>query len=265
MPLESKNYTLGRGELRFAKFIPGTRTPNGHRYLGNSPEFTFTTDVTTVDHYDSDHGLKEKDSSVALQTNRSGGFRLDDIQFANIALMTFGDVSTFVTTAATVTAEHHDAVGKNLYYQLGATPTNPTGNRGLDSTTPAVVVNDAGSPTTYVVTTDYVIDYKRGTLYVVPTGAIVDGTNLRVTYHTAAVTRDRVLSGNTPIEGALDYAADNAAGANIDYYFPWIKITPDGDYNMKSDDWQSINFKVDIYKISETIHAVYCDGVPYAT
>jgi len=260
------NYVLGRGELYFAQFEPGTLTPNGERYFGNTPEVSFTIQEEALDHYNSDKGVNEKDASISLTLNRTGAFVTDNISPENLSLFFFGSTTPFAVTGATVTAEHHDAVETGLTYQLGITPTNPVGARKLDyvSTGPNVnitVKDDAGSPTTFVEGDDYTIDMDRGRLYIVPGGDIVDGTNLRVTYKTKTSTRQRTISGNTPIVGALRYISNAPIGEKEDWYMPYVKITPNGDFNLKGNEFQQIPFNVEVLKKVDA-EAFYIDGEP---
>lgn len=258
-----QNYTLGRGKLYFARYIPGTTTPEGERYIGNTPEFSATIETENLDHFSSDGGVKVKDGSVALQTDRSASFTTDNISLANISLFFFGSVSAVVQSAATVTDETFLAVDQDLYYQLGVTETNPSGVRSLDyitaDTVKITVEDDKASPTTFDEGADYTIDMDLGRLYVVKGGDIAKGTNLKVTYKTKAVTRDRVISGSRPIEGLLHYIADNPAGENYDWLMPYVKLSPNGEYTLKGDDWQTIPFNVEMLE-KPPLGALYIDG-----
>jgi len=262
----TNNYTLGRGEIWFAQFLADSLVAGGERYFGNTPEFNISVESESLDHYDSDHGVNEMDDSVTTSTSRSASIITDHIDPKNLAMFFMGSSATFTVTGATITDEAHNAVEQGLTYQLGITPTNPVGARELDlhSTGPdvkIVVKNDAGSPTTYDEGDDYTIDMVSGRLTIVAGGAITTGTNLEVSYKTKSSTRDRVISGGKPIEGALRYLAFNPAGKQIDYYMPRVKISPTGDLALKGDEWQQIPFSVEILKKSGR-EAVYADGRP---
>lgn len=261
----SNNYTLGRGKLYFAPFAPGTQTPQGERYIGNTPEISIAIEEEKLDHYNSDSGVREKDDSISLQVNRTGSFNTDHISAENLALFFFGSVSALAVTGATVTDEEIASVSQGLYYQLGASDANPSGARELDlhSTGPDVnilVEEDIGvDPETYVEGTDYEIDMELGRLYIIPGGNIADGTSLLVSYKTKTTTRERIISGNTAIEGQLRYVADNPKGTNRDMLLPWATISPNGDYALKGDEWQVIPFTLEILK-KTGLEAVYIDG-----
>lgn len=254
------NYTLGRGEIHFGKFIPGTQIPEGERYLGNTPEVSFTIETENLDHFSSDRGVREKDESVPLQTTRTGTLTCDNIDPANLAYFFFGDDDLLAVTGATVTDEVISPNGAGVlqgqWYQLGASAGLPQGQNNLTNHTGAglgakvIVTNDAGTPVVYDEVDDYLIDMKSGRLYIVPGGDIVNGTKLEVDYKTTTQSKARVISGSSPLEGSLRYIARNPVGKQYDYYMPWAKITPNGDFALKGDDWQTIPFNLEILKKS---------------
>lgn len=262
----SNNYTLGRGELYFARFLPGTSTPEGERYLGNSPEFNLTISEEKLDHFSSDRGVREKDDSISLQVDRTGSFTTDDIDVENLALFFFGDTSTVTVTGATITNEVINNVEKGLFYQLGVTNANPSGARDLDVHTagpPAlnVIVTNTAGTTTYAEGTDYTIDMALGRLYIMPTGTI-NVTTLHVDYRTKSHSRARVISGSTPVEGQMRFVAKNPKGQNFDYFFPKVIISPNGDFALKGDEWQTIPFNLEVVKLDGK-EAIYVDGRPF--
>jgi len=266
----SNNYTLGRGEVHFARFVGETQNPAGERYLGNTPEFSLTIEQEVLDHFNSDHGIREKDESIALQVNRTGSFVTDNIDVENVALFFFGSTSTVTEAGQTVTGEVVGPVEQGLYYQLGISSTRPAGAKGIvgppdDSNSAGaflVAENDSNSSAVELSEgTDYTMDYELGRLYIVPGGNIADGTTLTANYVIKPSTYDRVISGSQPVEGVMRFISFNPTGRDIDYYFPWVKISPNGDYALKSDEWQQIPFNLEVLKRSDR-EAIYADGRP---
>lgn len=269
----NNNYALGRGEIHFARYFTGTNNPKGERYIGNSPEFSLTIEQEVLDHFSSDHGIREKDESIALQVNRTGSFTTDNIVPDNVALFFFGEKTTVVEAGGVITAELLVEVEQGLTYQLGLSDSRPAGAKGIlgdadedsnsGSVDPVVYdANDSNSVTQpFTLGTDYTIDHQLGRLYVVPGGNITEGMTLAVTYTIKASTYSRVISGSQPVEGAMRYIAFNPTGDDIDYYFPYVKVSPNGDYALKSDEWQAIPFNVEILKLG-TREAIYADGRP---
>lgn len=259
----ANNYTLGRGELHFAAFLPGTTTPGGERYIGNSPEFSATIENENLDHYNSDHGIREKDESIALQTDRNASFTTDNVSPDNLALFFFGSKTALAVAGGLVEDETILGVEPGLHYQLGRTADNPVGARAIDDATPPVITDETAI-TTYAAGTDYEINLELGRITILEGGTIVAGTTIVATYTTKTSTRSRIISGSKPIEGALHYIADNPAGENYDWYMPWVKLTPNGDFALKGDEWQTIPFNVEILRQSGK-EAIYVDGRPLAT
>lgn len=254
----NKNYTLGRGKLMFAQYRPGTTVPRGERYLGNSPEITLSAEQETLDHYSSDAGINVKDASVILSQDYNGSFTLDDINMANLAMFFLGEATTLTVAASTVTAEKITGIEIGFEYQLGTSTLNPTGVRQIAD----VVVRKDGETTALVAGSDYVYDPLLARVTPLEGGSLAVGDDIEVDYAVEASTRDRVISKGQTIEGALRYLANNPTGANIDKFMPWVKITPNGDFSLKGDEWQMVPFTIEILK-KGNLEAIYAEGRPY--
>lgn len=259
---EEQNYTLGKGKIFFAPFKTGTQTPMGERWLGNAPEFNVTIEQEKLEHFSSYQGIREKDLTIPLQVNRTGTLITDNIDPENVALFFFGDATDIARTGTTVTDEAHTDVAQGMYYQLGMSSTNPMGVRGLDiHTVPATKVIVKIGSTVQVEGTDYTIDMDLARVYIVPGGGIADGSNITVSYKTKTSTTKRIISGSTPVEGALRYIAYNPAGDQIDYYFPYVALSPNGDYALIGEELQQIPFNIEILKLTDR-SAIYAEGRP---
>lgn len=251
------NYTLGRGEIHFGRFASGNFENNpGFRYLGNTPEFQLTIQTEMLDHFSSDRGIREKDQSVAIETTRQGSLVTDNINPDNVSLFFFGNKATLAQTSAVGTVESFPAVVLDNGLQLGISATNPTGVRSVSNVVVKVGV------TTYVLNTDYTLDAELGLVTILESGAIAAGANVDITYDRAAKSRVQIISGTQPIEGALRFISYNAEGDKFDYYMPHVKLSPNGDYNLKSDEWQQIPLNIEILKPADR-EAIYIDGRPF--
>ena len=256
----SENYTLGRGELHFDKFAPGTFNKTGERYLGNTPELNRTTESENLDHFNSDRGIRVKDKSIVLEKNDSGTFIADEISDENIALWFLGTQNIVAQSATASVVQNIPAnrVKPGTYIQLGESQANPTGHRNV---TVATVTSDPVG-TTFDNLDDYTVDPELGRLYIVPGGAIGGTAPLIVTYATAASTRTQIVVGEgTTIEGALRFISYNPAGPRRDYYWPYVQLRADGDFAMKGDEWQQLSFAFDILK-RDGYASEYIDGRP---
>lgn len=260
--LGGKNYTLGRGRIFFDRFadnavITATTRGSGERYLGNTPEFTMTSESEDLEHYSSDAGVKVKDDSVQLQLNRSAGFTCDNIDGENVALYFLGTASTITQTAATGVVETITAAKRGRFLQLGASEARPAGVRNVSN---VVVKKGAGFTTTVAQSGNYQVDEARGRIYIESNSADINDADIQVTFDVQASTREQVVSKSNSIYGALRFVADNPKGANRDYFLPYVKLAPDGDYSLKGDEWQQIGFTVEVLKKASNVDAVYIDG-----
>jgi len=350
------DYVVGRGRLFFGQFKPGTRRAAGQRYFGNTPALSLSQDEDTLDHYNSDAGVRVKDASVTLQNDSSGSFQCDNISSENLALwfrgvlvkrveagstsaggtltlanavpvandkFTIGgnDIvfvaaapvgmqvligatigatainlanfindtpvlgvtataaagvvtlkSTYPGTAGNdVTLAKTFATGANgtvsganmaggadvtetlagvtrgLWYQLGVTDVTPQGVRGVGGVELANVSVDS-----------YLVENGTGRIYIKPDADdIVDGSDIEVNYGVSAAVEDVVVARGETIEGELHFIANNATGSNRDYYWPYVKLTPDGDFALKGDDWQNMTFNFEILLRDELVERQY--------
>jgi hypothetical protein len=254
---ETKNYTIGRGDLLFAE-RKADGTLGGYRPIGNTPAFNIGVQSESVQHFSSARGMRVQDRDVPVQTTYSASFKTDDINSKNLAALFLGDAETVSISSATGSTETLSDVEKGLTYQVGVSAGNPMGVRNITVTTLKKGV------ATLVAGTDYTVDTAQGTITILETGStVVDGDDLDLTYDQAAYSQDRVASGSTVVEGALKFVAYNPEGENKNYLLGDVKLSPNGDYVIKSDnDWTAMDFKVSVNTPTGG-SAIYCDGAPY--
>jgi hypothetical protein len=169
-----ENLVLGRGKLFFAPYAPGSFTGGVKGYFGNTPTLTMTQQVTKLDHYSSEGGLKIKDRSITLQTDVMLAFETDNIDVGNILLWFGGDTN---------------------------------------SELPADVPTDLGA------------------IQVIGTAQMV--------------------------YGAMFFESDNPVGTNQNYWFPYVALSPTGNYALKGDAWQTLGFQAEALKRDVQTERVY--------
>lgn len=265
--LGGKNYTLGRGRVFFDRFpqnavVNALTRGNGERYIGNTPEFVTNSTSEDLDHFDSEAGVRTKDDSVQLQLDRAGTFVTDNISPENVSLFFLGEASTLTQAAATGVIDNIAAAGRGRFIQLGVTALNPAGVRNVSN---VVITKGAGFTTTVAALNNYQVDEVLGRIYIEANAPDINDEAIRITYDVGASTRSRVISGSSAIYGSLRFVADNPKGENRDYFFPYVKLSPDGDYNLKGDEWQQIGFTFEVLKKASNVEAVYIDGRPTTT
>lgn len=253
-----KNYVLGRGKVLIDRFDGNDELDNdsvgdGWRYIGNTPEFSTTGASEDLDHYDSDSGVKSKDDSVQLSMDRSGAVVTDNIDKENVAMLFGGSAQNLTVVADASVVETLTDVQQGRMYQLGESAGNPSGNRNITITTVKIGATTIAAPN------NYVVDTALGMLQVLA-GApdIPNDADLIVDYALEASVRGQVISGTDSIYCRVKFIADNPKGINRDYYFPYVKLSPDGDYNLKGDDWQTMSFNFEILKRG-SLESVYID------
>lgn len=268
--LDNKNYVLGRGKVFVDRYAPNAiinalTQGLGERYIGNTPEFSTNSTSENLDHYDSDAGVRTKDASVQLSFDRAGTFTCDNVNLDNVGMYFLADGTQTITQAAVTGATTTVKVRKGLFYQMGATTLTPSGVRRISNVVATKAPPGGGAGIAVPALANYEVDEELGRIYteVAATG-FDDDDVLTFTYDVAATTRDQVVSKNQPIYCAIRFVADNAYGQNRDFYFPYVKLAPDGDYNLKGDDWQTMSFTMEILKKASNIESCYIDGRPTA-
>lgn len=257
-PGTNKDYVLGSGQIFFDLFLPNTNTGTGERYLGNSPELSTSREDEVLDHYDADEGLRVKDDSVTLERNQTLTFNTDHISLENVAAFFGGDLEKLTITAETGAIQVVTVIrGRN--YQLGVTDDLPQGARNITITT----VTKPGTPDPVAVsaTGNFELNSALGRVYIEPDAPdIEDGDVLTFTFDIAAGLREFVIGKGMELVGAMRFIATNPKGTKKDYYWPKVKLSPNGDYALKGQEWQVIPFTAEVLKRDATTEPVYIDA-----
>lgn len=244
MPAEidnGKQYTLGRGKLFFAAFTPNTTIKaGGRRYIGNSTAFTVTQAEDALDHYDSDEGFKVQDDSITLQNTTTGTLTTDNISSKNLALWYQGSEAQTVVAPGVGQTETITA-GLDEWYALGESDALPQGVGTVANVTVKKGV------TAVVALDNWEVDLTRGQIHVLPTAVDIEaGDELIVTFDVTGGEIDFVISSGLTLFGELYFQSTNPKGPVRDVLIPYVKITPNGDYNFKGDDWQAMTFALTV-------------------
>ncbi|MDQ7990179.1 MAG: hypothetical protein REI09_11155 [Candidatus Dactylopiibacterium sp.] len=257
---EKNEYQIPRGRVFFDPFdAAGLRT--GESPFGNCPSFSISIESTKTDHYSSETGLRQKDGSVVVEVNRTAQITCDNVSAENLARYLAGSIEEVSQAATAVTDEAHTVL-PGRFYQLGQTETNPAGARSVS----ALSVKDS-SDQLLTLGTDYAVDLELARLQILVGGAITDAEAVKVSYTPAAKKWKRIKTGAvTELAGALRVVADNAAGANRDYYGPSVTLTPSGELPVIADgtDWVTMTFDLELLKPANQ-EALYVDNRPAGT
>lgn len=241
---KTSNQTLGRGKILFKEV-----GKSGFRYLGNTPSFGLSVTTETLKHYNSDSGVKVQDKSVPISTEYSGTVTTDNVNHENVAMLLLGSAATVSVASVTGATAQFTSVEQGFTYDLGARQVT-------------TVVVKVGVPT-MVLGTDYTLDAARGHITIINGGGIADGDTVDVTYDVTAHSYDRSVSAGNAKEGALLFVADNPEGDDIDYLIADAKLTPNGEFQIKAEEWQALPFNVEISVPDDGSPAITANGQAY--
>lgn len=264
MATPGKDYVVGKGRLYFELFPTGTKSGNGELYFGNTPELSTTADSETLDHYDADAGLNVKDESITIENNVTGAFVTDNISPENVALFFSGDL-TSATVAAATALEEEFVAKRGRFIQLGTSEATPSGVRKVVNVvvaklTPAPDPEDPPVSTPITPAGNLDIDLELGRVFIEPDAPdLADDDEIKITYDIEASTREVIVGKGTEIRGALRFISNNPVGTQKDYYWPYVKLTPNGDFALKGDEWQQIPFSFEVLKKDDQTERVYVD------
>lgn len=255
----AQNHVLGRGKIYFDRFAPNSDTPLGiERYLGNTPSFGLSVETQELDHYSSEEGLRVKDLSVTMQIDMNGTVVTDNIDLDNIAMFFFGDKSTQAVSSLTGESDSFTNVAQGGSVQLGTSATHPAGLQNVSN----VTVTGSGGTPSYTAGTDFVVDEALGRVTILEGGGIADGEDIDVGYDVSAHSYDMIVSGTNIIYGAMRFVAYNGVGRNTNFYMPKVALRPNGEYNLKGDDWQQFGFNLEVLRRG-SLERIYANGRPY--
>jgi hypothetical protein len=256
--MSARNLQIGKGKLYFAPFATGTQTPGGERWIGNCPQVNLSREDELLDHFSSTEGVRQKDEQVTVETMTKGTVECDDVSKENLAILFCGTADVLSVGSTSGVEETFEAVQQGLEYQLGVTTAAPSGARKVAS----VVVTGSGGSPTYVAGTDYTVDLTLARITILASGDIEDDDDIEVAYNISASTRERVISGDQQIEGSLRWIANNPKGKNFDFFWPWVKLSPNGDYTLVTDgEFVKVPFSIEALK-KDGMNVQYVDGRP---
>lgn len=245
-----QNQVLGRGKLYFELYAPGTFVGQGERYLGNTPSFAVKNAASTLDEFDSMDETIARVESTTTQDDLSLAFAADDVSNDNLAAWFAASTQT-ITQANVNGLSETITVFRDRYFQLGRVAAPPTGYRNVVDVTASV------NPSL-----NFSFDRASGRVYVLPNAPNISlsGTAVEFFYDLGAETRVILVHKQQKIRGALRFVSANPVGNNSIYYFPYVVLQPGGDFQLKVDDWQKLNFTASVLKMNSSTDRVYTDA-----
>lgn len=232
-PAIGQNLKLGRGSLLLAPH-DGTSAEEGLILMGNISSLELSWEVETREKYSStqasspllDQSVIRQDLSLVAQCDEHTKENLKRFFFAT-------EAAANQTLATNQTVNFLDIVVERAY------------DLGKRSVSNAVFTNGS---TTLVSGTDYTLYAAQGYVVFHDTANVTDGDDISVTFDCAAVNLDHIRIGRVSTQYAkLVYVADDANTAGIgagDRFIFWkTQVTPEGAYQLISDDYTSFNLR----------------------
>lgn len=255
MTTERTKLVLGRGELYFNPFAPGSLTGMGEIYIGNTPEFVTSRQTQSLPVADSFDGQKIAIDGPITREEHSARFTTDHIDAQNVSLWYGGDPDIILQNRQSAVTETL-TVYRGRFYQLGTSPALPMGARGIED-----VVVKIGA-TTVAASGNFEVDKALGRIHTFSDAAdIEDGDVLSVIYEQRDVTSRVVVSRRQELFGSLRFVARNPVGENKNYFYPFVKLSPTGDIDHKASDWQRISFEVEAQRRNPLLEYLYIDQI----
>jgi hypothetical protein len=168
------------------------------------------------------------------------------LAYVNLHSATLGVNATGTSNVITIHANNGGVAGNSIALAKSGTNLSVSG-----------ATLTGGTANATVSTSDYDVDLVTGRVYLHPdAGDVHDGDAITITYDTTDQTVARILSQGKSIYGAIRFVADNAVGTNRNYYLPYVKISPNGNYALKGDAWAVMTFSVECLKLNSTTDKV---------
>ena len=255
------NYTSLRGRIALDPIV---EAPEGDKHTGRIPfgngQMSYTSSAETQKHYSSEEGQAEVDDSFPGKIDRTGTLTTDNMSDENLAMFLSGTVADVSQAQISVAAEETITVIPGRYYQLGLSESRPTGLRQVSD---VVVTNTLGG-TTYD-EDDYRVDLELGILQILSTGSIQAG-DIKVEYKAVAASWSQIKTGDgVGLMFGVHLVAHNPRGRNIDWWFPKVLLSPNGELPLVQEgetmEYAKAGFSIEIMKPAN-LEAVYVDGRP---
>lgn len=232
-PANGQNLKLGRGSLLFAPH-DGSIAEAGFIKVGNVPSLEFSWDIETREKYSATQSSSPLLASSTSRQDLSLVAQCDEHHKENLKKFFFGTETAANQALSTTGSTPITDVVTGRAYDIGSV-----------SLTNVVVTKGT---TTLVAGTDYTLYALQGLIEFKDSANLSDGDDVVVAFDRPAVTIDRIAIGRVSEQLCkVVYIADDAntsgVGSQDRYVLHKCSITPDGAYQLISDDYTSFNLR----------------------
>lgn len=255
MVREATQLVIGKGEVYFDQFVAGTKVGKGELYFGNTPSFTVSRGVTSLQQYVSYQGQKVEVEGVETLDTQSLSFTTDNISIENMAAA-YGVAIDATAQASGGPITESFVAKKDGWYQLGMSQRPP----GLRSVTGVLVKKAA---VTIALLNNYEVDAALGRVHVlIDAVAIAADDTIDITFSWSGVARSVVISGRRNLFGSMRFLSNAPKGPKYNWFFPFVRLKGAGSIDLKSDEWQQIGFTADVFKRDPATEYTYMEKIP---
>lgn len=254
MSREATKLVLGRGEVYFDRFLPGTLVGDGERYLGNTTSFRIQREVERLKRATSYRGLKINKLGAIISESHEVNFVTDHVDVANVSTW-FGGSTPQTTGAAYEDVSETFSVQHGRFYQLG----NSRATMGLRNVAYLGLFRNGNL---VPMENNYILNEAQGRIGIIKGApAIPNGSLITVAFQVRASEEYRFTSSTDSVQGSLRFISNNegpiSAKVQNDLFFPYVTISPRGQIDLKADEWQQWGFDVTAMNLSPSHAQVY--------
>jgi hypothetical protein len=232
-PAVGQNLKLGRGSLLLAPYTGGVADA-GYIFMGNIPSLEFSWELETREKKSATQSASPLIASATIRQDLSLVAQCDEHIKENMKKFFFGTEATADQTLSTTGSYPITDVLVGRVYDVGSRQiTNVVAKKGS-----TVLVNG----------TDYTLYGTSGQIIFLDTATVSDGDDLTVEFDRPVVTVDRISLGRVSEQLAkIMFIADDANSSGIAaqdrFMIPKVQVTPDGAYQLISDDYTSFSLR----------------------
>jgi hypothetical protein len=237
----SGDYVVGKGRL-YLKVSGATQ----YMEIGDVDAMSMSQDNQRLERFTNQYGARTKTDSRITQQNANLGFTMVQSTARNLALAMMSDKNTLT-----------QAAGTTQLATLTSVQVGDVIDTGKLSVSVATFTDGATSPLPYVATTNYTLDSASGMLKVVALPGSDTSATLKVYYPAITASTKQLLAGlgqNPDLTAEVVFVSLDANSVPIEKYTFWsVKLSPDGDVNLISDEYRTVQIKGEI--VADTTQA----------
>lgn len=217
-------------------------------YPGTTDELSFSTELETIEHYDTEEEEQVLDGEDVVKRTITLKFTTADVNDTFNTMAYLASSTALTQTVKTAVAVTLADVALGSVLDIGI----------IDIT--ELVVKDSTDAITYTLGTDYTYDRKWGTFIALATGTIVSMSDLNLTVTANAVSGKTLTSFQVDKkEYRLTYQGRSSKGRNEKHIFEKVSIAMDGDRILKSGsekEYTTISFAGSVLKHNGVMHSM---------